>query len=54
MERKFLIVDFSTSVQTYLDKGYEIEKLVPLHVSSGNSTYQHGKVAVYLVKKDNK
>ncbi len=54
MKKKFLIVDFNSSVQAYLDDGYEIEKMVALHVSTGSSTYQHGKVAIYLIKKDNK
>ena len=54
MEKRFIITDKQSEVQSWLDLGYEIEKLVPLHVASGSSqSYSRydGKIAVYLIKK---
>lgn len=51
MEKKFLIVGGIKEVQDLLDKGFLIENMVALHVANlGNDAYNHGKVAVYLIR----
>jgi hypothetical protein len=56
MDRIFLIIESSprdcSEVQELLNKGYQIEKMEPLHIhsTSNYSNTVHGKLAVYLVK----
>jgi hypothetical protein len=56
MDRIFLIIESSSrdcsEVQELLNKGYQIEKMEPLHIhsTSNYSNVVHGKLAVYLVK----
>jgi hypothetical protein len=53
MEKRFIITDKQDEIQSWLDLGFEIEKMIPLHISTGSGAYSntyHGKVAVYLKK----
>jgi hypothetical protein len=55
MDKKFIITNNQDEVQSWLDLGYEIEKMEPLHITAGThqsySKYD-GKIAVYLIKKN--
>ena len=54
MERKFVITENQEEIQSWLDMGYEIEKMVALHVAAGSTqsySKYNGKIAVYLIKK---
>jgi hypothetical protein len=54
MEKIFIITNKQDEVQSWLDIGYEIEKMVPLHIELGTNAYldrYEGKIAVYLIKK---
>ena len=55
MEKRFIITDKQDEIQSWLDMGYEIEKMIPLNITTGTSGYlstYDGKVAVYLIKKN--
>ena len=55
MEKRFIITNKQDEVQSWLDMGYEIEKMVPLHIEIGKNAYldrYEGKIAVYLIKKN--
>jgi hypothetical protein len=56
MVKKFIITDNEEEVQSWLDLGYEIEKMEALHIATGASgSYSRydGRIAVYLSKKEN-
>lgn len=56
MDKKFIITDNQEEIQSWLDLGYEIEKMVALHIATGASgSYSRydGRIAVYLSKKEN-
>ena len=55
MEKKFIITNNQEEIQYWLDLGFEIEKMEPLHITAGtHQSYGRydGKIAVYLIKKD--
>lgn len=56
MGKKFIITNNQEEVQSWLDLGYEIEKMEALHIATGASgSYSRydGRIAVYLSKKEN-
>jgi hypothetical protein len=50
MEQKFLIVDNSYDVQSFLDNGWKIVSVTAQHVACGGQTYstEKGKFAIVL------
>ena len=55
MEKKFIITEKQSEIQAWLDLGYEIEQMVPLHIAIGSGAYgktYEGRIAVYLIKKN--
>jgi hypothetical protein len=55
MDKKFIITNNQDEVQSWLDMGYEIEQMVPLHIAVGSGAYgktYDGRIAVYLIKKN--
>ena len=56
MDKKFIITNNQEEVQSWLDLGYEIEKMEALHIAAGaSSSYSRydGRIAIYLSKKEN-
>lgn len=53
MGKKFIITNNQEEVQSWLDLGFEIEKMEALHVATSSYHRYDGKIAVYLSKKEN-
>lgn len=50
MEQQFIITDSESTVQGWIARGWLVVSVTPMHVATGSSFVQHGKLAIVLEK----